>query len=92
MTPRTSRLSFIVAVLLVAAIVAVAAAILLRNTAHAAPTDACDPAYTAQCCACEPSGAGSAAPLGSHLPAGRDAHAAHVGRIYAASTGTHRDT
>ena len=63
MTPRTSRLSFIIAVLLVAAIVALAVAILLRDVAHAAPTEPCDPAYTAQCCACEPSEAAEPAPL-----------------------------
>lgn len=70
MTPRTSRLSFIIAVLLVAAIVALAVAILLRDVAHAAPTEPCDPATTAQCCACEPSGVAEPAPLPRiYLPA-----------------------
>ena len=31
--------------------------------ASASPADTCDPAYTAQCCACEPSEAVEAAPL-----------------------------
>ncbi len=31
--------------------------------AHAAPADTCDPATTAQCCACEPAGAAEPAPL-----------------------------
>ena len=31
--------------------------------AHAAPSDTCDPADTAQCCACEPSQAAEPAPL-----------------------------
>lgn len=63
MTARNGRLAIIIAVLLVAAIVGLAAAILLRATAHAAPTDTCDPATTAQCCACEPSEAAEPAPL-----------------------------
>lgn len=32
-------------------------------TAHAAPTAPCDPADSAQCCACEPSNAAEPAPL-----------------------------
>lgn len=31
--------------------------------ASASPADTCDPAYTAQCCACEPSEAAEPAPL-----------------------------
>ena len=38
-------------------------ALLLVATAHAAPTEPCDPAYTAQCCACELSEAVEPAPL-----------------------------
>lgn len=38
-------------------------ALLLVAHASAAPTDQCDPAYTAQCCACEPSNAAEPAPL-----------------------------
>jgi len=34
--------------------------VLFAHTAHA---EDCDPAYTAQCCACEPSGAAELAPL-----------------------------
>lgn len=38
-------------------------ALLLSAHASAAPADTCDPAYTAQCCACEPSAAAEPAPL-----------------------------
>ena len=38
-------------------------ALLMAANAHAAATDQCDPAYTAQCCACEPSEAADPAPL-----------------------------
>ena len=57
---RSGRLSFIVAIILVLAILVAIAIIAMYSTAHA---DACDPAYTAQCCACEPSGAADPAPL-----------------------------
>ena len=38
-------------------------ALLLVATAHAAPTEPCDPAGSEECCACEPSGAAEPAPL-----------------------------
>ena len=38
-------------------------ALLMAANAHAAATDTCDPADTAQCCACEPSQAAEPAPL-----------------------------
>lgn len=57
---HSGRLSFIVAIILVLAILVAIAIIAMYSTAHA---DACDPAYTAQCCACEPSGAADPAPL-----------------------------
>lgn len=63
MTPRAARLSIILLVLVAAAIAAVAIAIVLSGTASAAPADACDPAYTAQCCACDPSDAAEPNPL-----------------------------
>ncbi len=37
--------------------------LLFAAIASAATTDTCDPAYTAQCCACEPSEAAEPAPL-----------------------------
>ena len=37
--------------------------VLVAANVHAAPTEPCDPAYTAQCCACEPSEAAEPAPL-----------------------------
>lgn len=33
------------------------------SAAPASPADTCDPAYTAQCCACEPGSAAEPAPL-----------------------------
>ena len=39
------------------------AALLLVAHASAAPADTCDPACTAQCCACEPSNVAEPAPL-----------------------------
>ena len=38
-------------------------ALLLSAHASGAPADVCDPAYMAQCCACEPSEAAELAPL-----------------------------
>ena len=60
---RSERLSLIIAIILVLAIVVAAVAIAMYDTASAAPSDACDPAYTAQCCACEPGSAAEPAPL-----------------------------
>ena len=58
MTPR--RLFIIcIAILLAVVVLCVAFAAI----ASAAPADTCDPAYTAQCCACEPSGDAEPAPL-----------------------------
>jgi flagellar basal body-associated protein FliL len=57
---RQERLSFIIAVILVLAITVAAVVIAAYSTASA---DTCDPAYTAQCCACEPSEAAEPAPL-----------------------------
>lgn len=37
--------------------------LLFAAIATSAPADTCDPAYTAQCCACEPSEAAEPAPL-----------------------------
>ena len=56
---RTLTLSLILQMCLLAGLVA----LLLVATAHAAPTAPCDPAYSAQCCACEPSEAAEPAPL-----------------------------
>lgn len=56
---RALTLSLILQLCVLAGLVA----LLLVATVHAAPTDACDPAYTSQCCACEPSGAAEPAPL-----------------------------
>ena len=40
------------------------------SAAPASPADTCDPAYTAQCCACEPGSAAEPAPLPHlYLPA-----------------------
>ena len=45
-------------------------ALLLVAHASASPADTCDPAYTAQCCACEPSNVAGPAPLPQlYLPA-----------------------
>jgi hypothetical protein len=67
---RSERLSFIVFITLVLAIVVAAAAIAMYDTASAAPSDACDPAYIAQCCACPPSDMAEPAPLPHlYLPA-----------------------
>ena len=57
---RSGRLSFIVFIILVLAITVAAVVIAMYSTARA---DTCDPAYTAQCCACEPSEAAEPAPL-----------------------------
>jgi hypothetical protein len=57
---RQERLSFIIAVILVLAITVAAVVIAAYSTASA---DTCDPATTAQCCACEPSEAAEPAPL-----------------------------
>lgn len=57
----TARQLFIacIAILLACVVLCVAYA----AVASAAPADTCDPAYTAQCCACEPSEAAEPAPL-----------------------------
>lgn len=60
---RSERLSFIAFIILVLAVLTAAVAIAMYDTAHAAPTDTCDPATTEQCCACEPAGAAEPAPL-----------------------------
>jgi hypothetical protein len=56
---RALTLSLILQLCVPAGLVAL---LLVANT-HAASADTCDPAYTAQCCACEPSGAAEPAPL-----------------------------
>ena len=57
---RTARrtLLYVVIVALAGIVLCVA-----FGAASAAPADTCDPAYTAQCCACEPSEAAEPAPL-----------------------------
>jgi len=57
----TNRRLFIacIAILLAGIVLCVA----LAAAASAAPADVCDPAYTAQCCACEPSDVAEPAPL-----------------------------
>ena len=62
MTDISARRLFILAV--AALLLGIVIGVIMVTTASAAP---CDPAYTAQCCACEPSGAAEPAPLGSHL-------------------------
>lgn len=63
---RALTLSLILQLCLLAGL----AALLLVARASAAPADTCDPAYTAQCCACEPSEAAEPAPLPRlYLPA-----------------------
>ena len=52
-------LSLILQLCLLAGLVA----LMLVAHASASPADTCDPAYTAQCCACEPSEAAKPAPL-----------------------------
>lgn len=59
---HSGRLSFIVFIILVLAITVAAVVIAAYSTAHAAPTDTCDPADSEQCCACEPSGVAEPAP------------------------------
>jgi hypothetical protein len=56
---RALTLSLILQLCLLAGLVA----LLLVARASAAPSDTCDPADTAQCCACEPSQAAEPAPL-----------------------------
>ena len=56
---RALTLSLILQLCLLAGLVA----LLLVAHVSAEPSDACDPAYTAQCCACEPSEAAEPAPL-----------------------------
>lgn len=56
---RALTLSLILQLCLLAGL----AALLLVAHASAAPADVCDPAYTAQCCACEPSDVAEPAPL-----------------------------
>ena len=57
---RTARrtLLYVVIVALAGIVLCVA-----FGAASAAPADTCDPAYTAQCCACEPSEAAEPTPL-----------------------------
>ena len=61
MTDISARRLFILAV--AALLLGIVIGVIMVTTASAAPADACDPAYTAQCCACEPSGAAEPAPL-----------------------------
>lgn len=56
---RALALSLILQLCVLAGLVAL---LLVANT-HAASADTCDPAYSAQCCACEPSEAAEPAPL-----------------------------
>ena len=56
---RALTLSLILQLCLLAGLVA----LMLVAHASASPADTCDPAYTALCCACEPSEAVEAAPL-----------------------------
>ena len=56
---RALTLSLILQLCLLAGLVA----LMLVAHASASPADTCDPAYTAQCCACEPSEAAEPAPL-----------------------------
>ena len=64
----TIRRLFILAI--AALLLGVAIGIIWARAASAAPAAPCDPAYTAQCCACEPSGAAEPAPLPRlYLPA-----------------------
>ena len=63
---RALTLSLILQLCLLAGL----AALLLVARASAAPSDACDPAYIAQCCACPPSDMAEPAPLPHlYLPA-----------------------
>ena len=50
----TNRRLFIICIAILLAVVVLCVA--FAAIASAAPADTCDPAYTAQCCACEPSG------------------------------------
>ena len=64
----TIRRLFILAI--AALLLGVAIGIIWARAASAAPAAPCDPAYTAQCCACEPSGAAEPASLPRlYLPA-----------------------
>jgi hypothetical protein len=64
-TDISARRLFILAV--AALLLGIVIGVIMVTTASAAP---CDPAYTAQCCACEPSGAAEPAPLPHlYLPA-----------------------
>ena len=56
---RALSLSLILQLCVLAGLVA----LMLVAHASASPADTCDPAYTAQCCACEPSEAAEPAPL-----------------------------
>ena len=57
----TTRRLFIIFIAILLAVVVLCVA--FAAIASAAPADTCDPAYTAQCCACEPSGDAEPAPL-----------------------------
>ena len=57
----TNRRLFIICIAILLAVVVLCVA--FAAIASAAPADTCDPAYTAQCCACEPSGDAEPAPL-----------------------------
>lgn len=59
MTTTTRRALLYVVIVALAGIVLCVA----FSAASAAPADTCDPAYTAQCCACEPSEAAEPKPL-----------------------------
>ena len=66
----TRTRAFTLSLILQLCLLAGLAALLLVARASAAPADTCDPAYTAQCCACEPSEAAEPAPLPRlYLPA-----------------------
>ena len=63
---RALSLSLILQLRLLAGLVA----LMLVAHASASPADTCDPAYTAQCCGCEPSNVAGPAPLPHlYLPA-----------------------
>ena len=59
----TRTRAFTLSLILQLCLLADLGALLLVARASAAPADTCDPAYTAQCCACEPSQAAEPAPL-----------------------------
>ena len=80
----TTRRLFILAI--AALLLGIAIGVIWARAASAAP---CDPAYTAQCCACEPSGAAEPAPL-PHLSDADDQRQGAVSIRIAASLRTRR--